>query len=89
MGKIMNAYGVLVMFSLGMIVLPVGGFFLSKAILFEGTLAFDLASYVVAVRIATSVVSFLPALAISYLMSFTTVLVPLHLSTSCLAHLAV
>ena len=57
----MNAYGVLVMFSLGMIVLPVGGFFLSKAILFEGTLAFDLASYVVAVRIATSVVSFLPA----------------------------
>ncbi|CAI8004592.1 hypothetical protein GBAR_LOCUS3962 [Geodia barretti] len=31
----MNAYGVLVMFSLGMIVLPVGGFFLSKAILFE------------------------------------------------------
>ena len=37
--KIMNAYGVLIMFSLGMIVLPVGGFFLSKAILFEGTLA--------------------------------------------------
>ncbi|CAI8004594.1 Vacuolar ATPase assembly integral membrane protein vma21 [Geodia barretti] len=36
----MNAYGVLVMFSLGMIVLPVGGFFLSKAILFEAALGY-------------------------------------------------
>ena len=32
----MNAYGVLIFSSIGMIVLPVGGFFASKSLLFEG-----------------------------------------------------
>ena len=32
----MNAYGVLLLFSIGMIVIPVGGFFAAKGIIFEG-----------------------------------------------------
>lgn len=32
----MNAYGVLILFSIGMIVIPVGGFFAAKDIFFEG-----------------------------------------------------
>ena len=37
----MNAYGVLMMFSLGMIVIPVGGFFAAKSIIFEGMMDHD------------------------------------------------
>ena len=41
----MNAYGMLIVFSIGMIVLPVGGFFLSKGILFEGLCIIERSTY--------------------------------------------